>query len=885
MQVKALSKKQWYISCLAILTGIVLTLLIGMPASEPANPCAASCADTFLYGAASSSTNAMSKLYRIDPVTGQGTLLGDIGFENVQGLAFGPDGVLYGVATRPGQFQKVLIAIETDVCLDPGIDPLLGYEIGPVNIKSFRDLTYDQGLIFIGGGDNRVYHLDELTGAITSLSPPPRVDFQRHRNMGFTADGQGTYYTVDMSNLSTIDVATAIDTALEPFINIGPPLANTSVPNAMDVDPETGNLVISVLTEITPQSYINHLVTYNPTTRQNISNLTTIDGLTAIAHYPLELREICGCGVPITPACVEDLCPNDPLKLAPGVCGCGVEDKDENQNGMIDCTEVEVGDMCPGDPHKTEPGICGCNVPDEDRDQDGVIDCLRDDNCSLKCDSSTPLLDTDGDGFPDCVEIEQGFDPCDAGSHPEITRVNEVVCTDANNFGGAFNFFSFSNRQPEEFLTVSAAFREGLTGTKGTASNIEFRIPPNGQVDKDVSEFGIKPNQYGMVCATSDAKVDGALSISNTRYQLKVVDGIAQTDQFNFVQRIPAIRTIQGEAVISVNTHKPGMGVDWTVGNWARTFNPSSESEINVKAEFYLPEGGDIPFAERFFRVVPLGEFDLDLHIEFDHVNPAGVAGKVKITVDENRKFGLKLRRDFHKGPLSVPEWLASVEIPIRRATGSRLVVSLTNQDSIFANEERKFSVVEVLNNLPQAIQTLVTEIVAGQRKETVLPIAQNGNFHYMLPSERLSLSPSIEVVSARPEAYTVSTLSYNFYADGGLADVEVVQAQEPHAVLTQRTNWNSFLNQRVTLVAVNTSNTARTLEYIAYDQLGNIVANGKVAIEAGSTTRTGLEGILPANNYGQLKLVMDGDGVVASVEHALPEQYKVTYASEPTGQ
>lgn len=34
-----------------------------------------------------------------------------------------------------------------------------------------------------------------------------------------------------------------------------------------------------------------------------------------------------------------DLCPNDPLKDAPGVCGCGIVDADGDNNGVVDCLE------------------------------------------------------------------------------------------------------------------------------------------------------------------------------------------------------------------------------------------------------------------------------------------------------------------------------------------------------------------------------------------------------------------------------------------------------------------------------------------------------------------------------------------------------------------
>jgi hypothetical protein len=66
-----------------------------------------------------------------------------------------------------------------------------------------------------------------------------------------------------------------------------------------------------------------------------------------------------------------DGCPNDPNKIAPGVCGCGVPDTDSDHDGTPDCN-----DACPNDPNKTAPGACGCGVPDTDTDHDGTPDCL-----------------------------------------------------------------------------------------------------------------------------------------------------------------------------------------------------------------------------------------------------------------------------------------------------------------------------------------------------------------------------------------------------------------------------------------------------------------------------------------------------------------------------
>jgi serine/threonine protein kinase/formylglycine-generating enzyme required for sulfatase activity len=66
----------------------------------------------------------------------------------------------------------------------------------------------------------------------------------------------------------------------------------------------------------------------------------------------------------------RDLCPDDPNKTAPGICGCGAADTDSDNDGTLDCH-----DRCPQDPNKIAPGVCGCGVPDTDTDGDGALDC------------------------------------------------------------------------------------------------------------------------------------------------------------------------------------------------------------------------------------------------------------------------------------------------------------------------------------------------------------------------------------------------------------------------------------------------------------------------------------------------------------------------------
>jgi hypothetical protein len=149
------------------------------------------------------------------------------------------------------------------------------------------------------------------------------------------------------------------------------------------------------------------MLAVNSTDTDNDGTADCADGC---PNDPLKIAPgICGCGVADmdsdsdgTVDC-NDACPNDPLKIAPGICGCGVADTDSDVDGVVDCQ-----DGCPNDPNKIEPGACGCGFADTDTDNDGTADC--NDGCPsdpLKiapgaCGCGVPDTDSDGDGTANC---------------------------------------------------------------------------------------------------------------------------------------------------------------------------------------------------------------------------------------------------------------------------------------------------------------------------------------------------------------------------------------------------------------------------------------------------------------------------------------------------
>ncbi len=111
---------------------------------------------------------------------------------------------------------------------------------------------------------------------------------------------------------------------------------------------------------------------------KGMSDLAAGDGGDSCPDDPNKVNPgQCGCGVADTdsdgdgtPDC-QDACRSDRGKITPGACGCGVADTDSDGDGVPNCS-----DLCANDRAKTSPGVCGCGIADSDANGNGRVDCL-----------------------------------------------------------------------------------------------------------------------------------------------------------------------------------------------------------------------------------------------------------------------------------------------------------------------------------------------------------------------------------------------------------------------------------------------------------------------------------------------------------------------------
>jgi hypothetical protein len=187
-----------------------------------------------------------------------------------------------------------------------------------------------------------------------------------------------------------------------------------------------------------------------------------------------------------------DDCPNDPAKLEPGDCGCGVAETDTDFDTVPDCI-----DNCPDVPNATQADCDGDGVGDacstaEDCNDNGIPD-----SCDL---ASGASADVDGDGIPDSCQAD-----CNKNGLPDSYEIasGAIVDCDSNGVpdecedgyieGDTGDMGAVGAEEPVEVV---------LTGQEVASTDVRLRLEARGDLDG--------PNEY-LVLTLNGVPVGGDL--------------------------------------------------------------------------------------------------------------------------------------------------------------------------------------------------------------------------------------------------------------------------------------------------------------------------------------------------------------------------------------
>ncbi len=255
----------------------------------------------------------------------------------------------------------------------------------------------------------------------------------------------------------------------------------------------------------------------------------------------------------------DDGCPNDPLKTAPGICGCGVADTDTDGDGTADCN-----DGCPNDPLKTAPGICGCGVADTDTDGDGIADC--NDNCVLisnpgqedcngnligdACDiASGKALDCNDNNVPDSCDIASGTsadgdsdgipDECEPTPAIQLVVIGSPSCVTA---AGSEVSYDLQVINPPFGLVAGQFFVEWDTATFAlnsvSAGDAPFTSIPFSSVNDSMGRVFLIASVVGGGTGTSESR-----TVARLHFQALSTNCSPTDPQVRFMAGSPQILT------------------------------------------------------------------------------------------------------------------------------------------------------------------------------------------------------------------------------------------------------------------------------------------------------------------------------------------------------
>jgi hypothetical protein len=230
-----------------------------------------------IYGVSYDGKSDPPRFYSIDITNGFGTLIGPTGFNRISAMDVDPtSGILYGVAERPADRQRVLISIDRQTGAGTQIAELTFGD--NVEFEHIAGMSFDSSgkLYGYGSWDQGFYTIDVSTGTIVRLG----LNALDMYGNGIAFSPGGILYHVGNDNLNTVDLTSGLPTLVAPLLfNL---IVDFYGISAMDYAPETG-FYYAILKD--GQGGATDLVTIDVTT--SIINLVgpTADNMDGMAYY------------------------------------------------------------------------------------------------------------------------------------------------------------------------------------------------------------------------------------------------------------------------------------------------------------------------------------------------------------------------------------------------------------------------------------------------------------------------------------------------------------------------------------------------------------------------------------------------------------------------
>ena len=481
-----------------------------------------------------------------------------------------------------------------------------------------------------------------------------------------------------------------------------------------------------------------------------------------------------------------------------------------DDNNLIDgdgcdrSCEIEEGYFCEG-----SPSSCSL-LSERDSDRDGLTDVEE-----LELGTDPDSSDSDNDGVDDGQELLDGSSPTDSGSI--LFKLQSDFCAEWNGFlGMTANISEFTNLSSEPRVVGSTLFN--LEGE--AQESVDVQIGAGIQFDLLVHDLdGWNSDSIGTVCTNISQLGDDSSEASSGDLDGRMMhyrpDG---QGSFDFVVAIPFQNPTIGEVAVQTNTFYPSLNIaelSYFVANWFTVVN-SSESEESGSIVFFSQSGEKLLDVRR--TIAAGGRID-----EGVHSFGAQLVGLVKWIPDSSTaEFRATLNRYFYQGDTAADRVIEAVSLPAVKSSSQELYVPLDTRDGTATIEISNTSEVD------NSIDIRVTDASGVVVMNAPIVLSAGATIHFVLDE---ILDRELGLVYLNPAQPIIANgMQYGRLEDGTLLNLYTVPVAEGLGAVV-RGSYNTFLEQRCTLIVGNTRGEQQEINIDAVRFDGEKVIEGEVLV------------------------------------------------------